>query len=61
MIISVFAALQITRAEVEVQPYAFTTKNLYVGHTDFKFNRYQVCSTGVVVSDVKTVQSLPGT
>ena len=48
-----FVALQITRAEVEVQPYAFTTKNLYVGHTDFKFNRYQVCGPGVVVFDVK--------
>merc|ERR1711915_1165017 len=24
---------KITRADVEVQPYAFTTKSLYVGHT----------------------------
>ncbi|KAK7092444.1 GTP-binding protein 4-like [Littorina saxatilis] len=36
---------KVTRADVEVQPYAFTTKNLYVGHTDFKFNRYQVVDT----------------
>ena len=25
----------ITRAKVEVQPYAFTTKSLFVGHTDY--------------------------
>jgi len=28
---------------VEVQPYAFTTKSLYVGHTDYKYLRWQVC------------------
>jgi nucleolar GTP-binding protein len=27
---------------VEVQPYAFTTKSLYVGHTDYKYLRWQV-------------------
>lgn len=32
----------ITRADVEVQPYAFTTKALYVGHLDYKFLRWQV-------------------
>lgn len=31
-----------TRADVEVQPYAFTTKSLYVGHTDYKYLRWQV-------------------
>ena len=31
---------KITRADVEVQPYAFTTKSLYVGHTDYKYLRY---------------------
>ncbi|XP_044744495.1 nucleolar GTP-binding protein 1 [Coccinella septempunctata] len=36
---------EITNAEVEVQPYAFTTKALYVGHTDFKYLRYQVIDT----------------
>lgn len=36
---------KITRAEVEVQPYAFTTKALYVGHTDHKKIRYQVIDT----------------
>lgn len=37
--------LQITRADVEVQPYAFTTKSLYVGHTDYKYLRWQVIDT----------------
>lgn len=36
---------KITRADVEVQPYAFTTKSLYVGHTDFKYLRWQVIDT----------------
>jgi len=36
---------KITRADVEVQPYAFTTKSLYVGHTDYKYLRWQVVDT----------------
>lgn len=36
---------KITRAEVDVQPYAFTTKSLFVGHTDFKYLRWQVIDT----------------
>ena len=36
---------KITRADVDVQPYAFTTKSLYVGHTDFKYLRWQVVDT----------------
>lgn len=36
--------LAVTRADVEVQPYAFTTKSLYVGHTDYKYLRWQVGS-----------------
>jgi nucleolar GTP-binding protein len=32
----------LTRADVEVQPYAFTTKSLYVGHMDYKYVRWQV-------------------
>lgn len=36
---------KITRADVEVQPYAFTTKSLYVGHTDYKYIRWQVIDT----------------
>ncbi|KYQ91893.1 nucleolar GTP-binding protein 1 [Tieghemostelium lacteum] len=33
---------KLTRANVDVQPYAFTTKSLFVGHTDFKYNVWQV-------------------
>eukprot|EP00730_Choanoeca_flexa_P018460 TRINITY_DN8977_c0_g1_i3.p1 TRINITY_DN8977_c0_g1~~TRINITY_DN8977_c0_g1_i3.p1 ORF type:complete len:683 (+),score=173.72 TRINITY_DN8977_c0_g1_i3:66-2051(+) len=36
---------KITRADVEVQPYAFTTKSLFVGHADYKYLRWQVIDT----------------
>jgi nucleolar GTP-binding protein len=36
---------KVTRANVEVQPYAFTTKALYVGHTDYKYITWQVIDT----------------
>eukprot|EP01121_Diplochlamys_sp_Union-15-3_P011918 TRINITY_DN34_c0_g1_i2.p1 TRINITY_DN34_c0_g1~~TRINITY_DN34_c0_g1_i2.p1 ORF type:complete len:571 (-),score=111.59 TRINITY_DN34_c0_g1_i2:146-1609(-) len=36
---------KLTRADVEVQPYAFTTKSLFVGHTDYKYLRWQVIDT----------------
>ncbi|XP_059475500.1 nucleolar GTP-binding protein 1 [Neocloeon triangulifer] len=36
---------KITRADVEVQPYAFTTKALYVGHMDYRYLRWQVIDT----------------
>merc|ERR1711894_118169 len=36
---------KITRADVEDQPYAFTTKSLYVGHTDYKYLRWQIIDT----------------
>lgn len=36
---------KITRADVEVQPYAFTTKSLYVGHTDYKYLTWQIIDT----------------
>ena len=36
---------KVTRANVEVQPYAFTTKSLYVGHMDHKYMRWQVLDT----------------
>ncbi len=36
---------KVTRANVEVQPYAFTTKSLYVGHMDYKYLRWQVIDT----------------
>ncbi|ODV79267.1 P-loop containing nucleoside triphosphate hydrolase protein [Suhomyces tanzawaensis NRRL Y-17324] len=35
----------ITKANVEVQPYAFTTKSLYVGHFDYKYLRFQAIDT----------------
>ncbi|KAL3121384.1 hypothetical protein niasHT_004968 [Heterodera trifolii] len=36
---------KVTRADVEVQPYAFTTKSLYVGHLDYRYLRWQVIDT----------------
>jgi len=36
---------KLTRADVDVQPYAFTTKSLFVGHTDFEYLRFQVLDT----------------
>ena len=36
---------KVTRADVEVQPYAFTTKSLYVGHLDHQYLRWQVIDT----------------
>jgi len=36
---------KVTRTEVEVQPYAFTTKSLFVGHMDYKYLRWQVIDT----------------
>lgn len=35
----------ISRAQVDVQPYAFTTKNLYVGHFDHSYSIWQVIDT----------------
>ena len=36
---------KVTRANVDVQPYAFTTKSLFVGHMDYKYLRWQVIDT----------------
>eukprot|EP00040_Diaphanoeca_grandis_P005633 m.33785 g.33785 ORF g.33785 m.33785 type:complete len:666 (+) comp16872_c0_seq1:235-2232(+) len=36
---------KVTRADVDVQPYAFTTKSLFVGHTDHNYLRWQVIDT----------------
>ncbi|BFZ56229.1 Nucleolar GTP-binding protein 1 [Savitreella phatthalungensis] len=36
---------KITRADVDVQPYAFTTKSLFVGHMDYRYLRWQVIDT----------------
>lgn len=35
----------VTRADVEVQPYPFTTKSLFVGHFDFEYLRWQCIDT----------------
>lgn len=35
----------ITKSDVDVQPYAFTTKSLYVGHFDYKYLRFQAIDT----------------
>lgn len=35
----------VTRANVEVQSFAFTTKSLFVGHTDYDFIPWQVIDT----------------
>jgi len=35
----------LTRANVDVQPYAFTTKSLFVGHMDYQYLRWQVIDT----------------
>ena len=32
-------------ADVDVQPYAFTTKSLFVGHMDYRYLRWQVIDT----------------
>jgi nucleolar GTP-binding protein len=36
---------RVSRADVDVQPYAFTTKSLFVGHCDYKYSRWQVIDT----------------
>lgn len=36
---------KITNADMDVQPYAFTTKSLFVGHMDYKYLKYQVIDT----------------
>ncbi|VDL40202.1 unnamed protein product [Hymenolepis diminuta] len=44
---------KITRADVDVQPFPFTTKMLFVGHTDYKNLRWQVIDTpGVLDRDL---------
>ncbi|SOV02463.1 probable NOG1 - nucleolar G-protein required for 60S ribosomal subunit biogenesis [Ustilago sp. UG-2017a] len=36
---------KVTRSDVDVKPYAFTTKSLFVGHMDYKYLRWQVVDT----------------
>jgi nucleolar GTP-binding protein len=51
---------KVTRADVDVQPYAFTTKSLFVGHTDYKYLQFQVIDTpGVLdhpLQDMNTIE-----
>lgn len=35
----------VSNANVDVQPYAFTTKSLFAGHFDYKYARWQVIDT----------------
>eukprot|EP00388_Colpodella_angusta_P009922 GDKJ01026112.1.p1 GENE.GDKJ01026112.1~~GDKJ01026112.1.p1 ORF type:complete len:689 (-),score=199.02 GDKJ01026112.1:154-2220(-) len=36
---------KVSNANVDVQPYAFTTKSLFAGHFDYKYARWQVIDT----------------
>lgn len=36
---------RVTKAHVDVQPYAFTTKSIFVGHFDYKSLRWQMLDT----------------
>ena len=42
---AIITRMQVTRADVDVQPYAFTTKSLFVGHMDYRYLRWQVIDT----------------
>ncbi|KAJ9095276.1 hypothetical protein QFC21_005642 [Naganishia friedmannii] len=45
---------KVTRADVETAPYPFTTKALHVGHTDYKYLRWQIIDTpGILDHDIK--------
>lgn len=48
-----------TKAKVEVQPYAFTTKSLYVGHFDYKYLRFQAIDTpGILDRPVEDMNNI---
>ncbi|KAL5528826.1 NOG1 [Sanghuangporus sanghuang] len=51
---------KVTRADVDVQPYAFTTKSLFVGHLDYKYLRWQIIDTpGILdhpLEDMNTIE-----
>lgn len=36
---------EVSRADVDVQPYAFTTKSLFLGHFDYRYLRWQIIDT----------------
>ncbi|KAI5190467.1 nucleolar GTP-binding protein [Nematocida sp. AWRm77] len=50
----------VSRAKVDIQPYAFTTRNLYVGHFDYKYLRWQIIDTpGILdhpIEDMNTIE-----
>ena len=50
----------VTRADVDVQPYAFTTKSLFVGHFDYRYLRFQAIDTpGILdhpLEDMNTIE-----
>ena len=50
----------ISRADVDIQPYAFTTKSLFVGHFDYKMLRFQAIDTpGILdhpLEDMNTIE-----
>jgi len=41
---------KITSANVDVEPYAFTTKSLEVGHTNYKYDSWQVIDTPAIIN-----------
>jgi nucleolar GTP-binding protein len=51
---------KISRADVDIQPYAFTTKSLFVGHFDYKLLRFQAIDTpGILdhpLEDMNTIE-----
>ncbi|EPR79129.1 Nucleolar GTP-binding protein 1 [Spraguea lophii 42_110] len=50
---------KITRANVDVQSFAFTTKNLFVGHFDYKYLNWQVIDTpGVLDHPLKDMNTI---
>ena len=49
----------ITHASVEVQPYAFTTQSLYVGHTEFNHVKWQIIdSPGILDHDLESMSTV---
>lgn len=52
-----------SRADVDVQPYAFTTRSLFVGHADYKYLRFQIgtvpCLSEVGETHANIPQSIP--
>lgn len=51
---------KLSRADVDVQPWAFTTQSLFVGHFDYKYQRWQIVdSPGVLdhpLQDMNTIE-----